>query len=277
MEYNANGLSSVDYEHSADREALALLRKVPFFDKILAAYIDFTIKSAQDIIAKGDHYRVTAKSCPRVYKLYQTALERLNMDREPDLYIKLSYDYNACAMGVKDNIILIHSSCVQNFSDGELLLDLGHELGHIKSGHSLYYNLADYINSNILPQILGNKISSYLTNGLRYAIMDWRRKAEYTADRAGMIAALDYEESQNNMLKYLGCGSVLNKVNISAEEVLNQCEDFKSVQDDIIGKIIYITQTCSMTHPWSITRMKELENWYKSGEFNSLIEKYNIK
>lgn len=273
INYNENGLKSSDYEHSADRIALAALRKIPLLDKVMTAFMDFSTKSSIYAEASGDYYRVTENTCPRVYNLYQTALKRLNMDREPELFIRFSYDYNASAVGAKENFILINSSCVENFNDEELLMDLGHELGHIKSGHMLYYGLAQSINA-IMGKFGG--ISALLSTGLGYALMDWQRKSEYTADRAGMVAAMNYDQVQSNMIKYMGHGSAKD-VDFSIDNVIEQYKDFDLAKESAIGKLLYAVLTLETSHPWNVLRIKELSDWNKNGGYADLVNKYNIK
>lgn len=273
INYNVNGLKSSDYEHSADKVALETLRKIPLLNTIMAAFLDFTTKSSLYMEVSGDYFRVTEATCPRVYKLFQLALDRLNMDKEPELFIKPDYNFNAFAAGAKENFIVINSSCVENFTDEELLMDLGHELGHIKSGHMLYYSLANNINS--LIGAFGG-MSALLSTGLGYALMDWQRKSEFTADRAGMIAAMNYEQVQSNMIKYMGHGSAKD-VDFSIDNVMEQYKDFDLAKESVIGKLLYAGLTLGMSHPWSVLRIKELSDWNNSGDYKDLITKYNIE
>lgn len=273
INFSENGLKSVDYEHSADRVALEALRKIPLLDKIMAGYLDFTSKSSLHMEISGDCYRVAEKTCPRVYNLYQTALRRLNMDREPELFIKHEYDYNAFASGTKENFIVINSSLVENLTDGELLMVIGHELGHIKSGHMLYYSLARNIKSVI--GVLGG-MSSLLSTGLGFALMEWHRRSELTADRAGMIAAMDYNQVQSSMIKIMGYGSVKD-IDFSYDDIVEQQKEFDLAKESAIGKLIYGNLVLEMTHPWMVLRIKELADWNKSGEFEKLAKKYDIK
>lgn len=275
INYNKNGLDSREYEHVLDREALAALKKIPYLDKVLGVYMDFVQKSSAGIEAKLDNFRVTAKSYPKLYGLYQRALDRLNMDTEPELYLYMSHSYNAMASGAKKNMVRISSSCIQNMTDNELLFVMGHELGHVKSDHLVYRNLAESL--NIIPKLLGNKIANYVSGGLDFAIMDWSRKSEYTADRAGMIAADGYENCKNAFLKLMGMNNTGGKVcMLSDEDILRQHAEFESVKNNVIGKLMYVTQTALSTHPWMIDRFKMLSEWEKSGEYAALAGKYGL-
>lgn len=149
----------------------------------------------------GNNFRITEKTNPRIYKLYQTALRRLDISDDIPLYSTLDYDYNAYATGARDNFIVVHSSCINDFSDGEMLQLLGHELGHIKSGHVLYHGLANTLNS-ILASFGG--IAQNVSTGIQYALMEFNRNAEYTADRAGLIAAGELDAAASQTMKLLG-------------------------------------------------------------------------
>lgn len=220
----------------------------------------------------GNCVRITEKTNPRIYGLYKLALERLDMPKEYPLYCKLDFDYNAAAVGADDPFIYIHSSTVANYSDSEMLNLLGHELGHIKCGHLVYYNLANSING-ILGSMGG--IATAAAIGLQYAIMDWHRKAEYSADRAGLIAAGDIGAVLNENMNMLGRSDKIRDINFDVNEVLKQAEDFDIETSDIIGKMLYVSYTAQATHPWSILRFKQIKDWYDSGEYSELIEKYS--
>lgn len=267
-----DGLKVTDYEHPGEKASMAALRKIPLLDLVMAKYMDMMIQSDLRAECVGSNFRITPQTNPRIYKLYQLALSRLDMPKEYPLYSTLGYDYNAFAAGAKDNFIVVHSSCISDYSDGEMLQLLGHEIGHIKSGHVLYHNIAYSLNS-ILASFGG--LAQGAAVGLQYAIMDWSRKAEYTADRAGLIAAADFDSAISQTMKMLGHSDHIDYIDFSLEKVLKQVDDFEVETSDMIGKLLYANFTLTATHPWSILRLKQLYEWYESGEYGAVVGKYN--
>lgn len=269
IHYNPSGLKSSDYEYPGDREALEALRKLPIVDKIMAAYLDYQIKSGMFIETKQNCFRVTQQTYPRLYQLYQTCLDRLNMDKEPRLYLNLTYDYNAYATGANSPYIVVHSSCVNNFTDEELLALMGHELGHVKSGHVLYHSLIRFVLSMISSQLGG--IASLVSVGFLYALIDWDRKSEYTADRAGMIAAGSLKPSIDLMTRLMGREPNQKYVTASVDDMMKQHSSFEITKNDPLGKLIYIANTVNQQHPWAVQRIKALNEWEKTEDYQSLL------
>lgn len=266
------GLRPEDFEHPGEKAAMSVLRKIPLLDVVMAKYVDMQVQMTSYAEASGNYFRITEKTNPRIYGLYRLALERLDMPKEYPLFCKQSYDYNAMAVGADEPFILLHSSTVANLSDGEMLTLLGHEIGHIKCGHVKYYGLANNINS-ILARIGGLATSAAV--GLQYAIQDWQRKAEYSADRAGLIASGDVNAVISYRMNTLGRSKNIKDVDFSVDQVMKQAEDFDIGTSDIIGKLLYVSYTMKSTHPWSILRIKQIKEWYVSGEYSALIEKYS--
>ena len=266
------GLLPEDFEHPGEKAAMAVMRKIPLLDVAVAKYIDIQTKMTSYADAAGNYFRITEKTNPRIYGLYKLALERLDMPKEYPLFCKLGFDYNAAAIGADEPFIVIHSSTVANYTDGEMLNLLGHELGHIKCGHVKYYGLANSLNS-ILGSLGG--IASSAAAGLQYAIMDWYRKAEYSADRAGLIATGDIGAVLNENMNILGRSDSIDFIDFSLDEVMKQAEDFDVETSDVVGKILYVAFTTKASHPWSILRIKQIKEWYDSGEYSALIDKFS--
>lgn len=273
MSYDAlRGLSPVDFEHPGEKEAMAVLRKIPLLDVVLAKYIDMQVQLSDLAEASGNYFRITEKTNPRIYKLYQLALARLDMPNEYPLFCKLGFDYNASAVGAEHPFIFIHSSTVTDYSDSEMLNLLGHELGHIKCGHVRYYGLAQSLNM-VLANLGGYATAAAV--GLQYAIMEWRRNAEYSADRAGLIASGDIKGVLSENMKMLGHSNKISCIDFDVDKVLKQADDFRMETSDLIGSLLYVTYTAKTTHPWSILRLKQIKEWYDSGEYEKVIAKYN--
>lgn len=265
------GLKPEDYQHPGEKIAMAALKKIPLLDSVMASFLDAQIQ--MDLYAQtvGSCYRITEKTNPRVYKLYKLALARLGIEEEYPLFCQLSYEYNACATGVNKPFIILNSSVIADYSDGELLNVIGHELGHIKSNHVLYHNIAHSLNS-ILASFEG--VAQAASVALEYALLEWRRNSEYTADRAGLIAAGNIVDVSSETMKMLGQSDKIPDIDFSTEKVLKQADDFEMDSSDIIGKILYINYTMQATHPWSILRLKHINEWYSSGEYEKVVSRY---
>ena len=263
-----------DYEYPGEKNALALVKKVPVLDQVMGAYLKYIHQIHTVPEAQGDFYRVTKETCPEIYDLYQTALNRLCIAEEYPLYIKASFDYNAYMTGGNAPYVVLHSSMVKNLSEKELLFVIGHELGHVKSGHLIYVSMVEHLNAIIanLP-VAGNLIMS---TGLHYLLMNWRRMHEFTADRAGVIAAGDVDSGIHALGKLLGVSENIPWVNFSVEDLKKQNDTFEEFNKDFTTKLLCALQIMESSHPWTVNRIKELDRWNTSGEYGEFLAKYGV-
>ena len=63
------------------------------------------------------------------------------VDGSPPETTQLVWDVNAGAFGVERPFIVINSGTLKLLDDEEMRTLLGHELGHIMSGHALYHTI----------------------------------------------------------------------------------------------------------------------------------------
>lgn len=239
-------------------------------DKIVAKSLDAQLQVSSVAEAAGGYFRITEKTNPRIYRLYKLALSRLDMPKEYPLFCKLGYEYNAYTTGIEEPVVVIYSSTLAN-TDAEMLHLLGHELGHIKCGHLRYHQLAYHLNA-VLASFGG--LAETAAVGMQYAIMDWSRKAEYSADRAGLIAAADLGAVLDETMTMLGRSDKIPDMHFSADVVMKQADDFEENTSDLAGMLLYAAYTAQATHPWSILRLRQLRDWYDSGEYAKVVAKY---
>lgn len=268
---NLKGLQVDDYRYPGEEKAFKLIEKVPLLDELVGAYLKMIQETMVYPEIQGDCYRVTEKSAPRLYGLYKTCLERLDMDQEYPLYVKASFDYNACAYGGNSPLIILHSSIATWFSDEEIMAVLGHELGHIKGRHSIYSCMIQYLRPLIrMVPSLGNVLDA----GFCIAMMDWYRMHEYSADRAGMIAAGNLEAGMGVMSKFLGADGKLPEIQVGLKDMLEQAKTFDMENENLVSKAYTGLLMLNSSHPWTVLRAREMYRWHESGEFDALIQKF---
>ena len=260
-----------DYTYPGEENAFAALRKIPVLDQVIAAFLKYVSQATAMPQVQGDFYRITEDTCPAVYAVYKKALKRLDIREEYPLFSKACFDYNAYTTGGSAPYIVIHSSVVKDWPQDEMLYILGHELGHIKSGHLIYYMMARQLGALLsgLP-VLGDAVFSA---GLHLALTDWQRIQEFTADRAGAIAAGSIDGAIWGLGRLLGTSEKIPFVELGTEELKRQNDSFEECSKDVISRIFCMMQLINATHPWTITRIKELERWGMSGEYDAVAGK----
>ena len=198
----------------------------------------------------------------------------MDISEEYPLYVKAQYDYNAINYGGNAPCIVLNSSLVKNYTEQELLFIIGHELGHVKSKHEIYRNMAAAIPQLIEKVPFAGKLLA--SAGVQYAIFHWQRMNEYSADRAGVIAAGNIEDGCNGLAKFLGVIEENPYVKFDLEDFAQQNTSFEELQEDLLGKLLCTFYIMESTHPWTISRIQKLKEWKESGEYEKFLQKYKV-
>src|SRR5438128_10086577 len=100
--------------------------------------------------------------------------------------------------------IVVTSGLVDLLDTDELRGVVGHELGHIKSGHMLYHTMAVFI--ALVARVAARNLPfiNLVSQALLIAFYDWLRKSELTADRAGLLVSQDSDVVVRTLLKLAG-------------------------------------------------------------------------
>ncbi len=230
-----------DFAMLGEEMALNALRQIPGLEKLLDLALSSLTHMTSLPQVQADMYRVTEKTSPRLYAL---ACTRLNISEMPPLFIKAEFDFNAMCYGGSKPFVVIHSSLVRLGTDTAILGILGHELGHMLSGNSSYRVLAQMLTpmARNIPLV-----GEMLTSALSIALMHWFRMHEYSADRAGAIAA----GSPEGMMEGLGMclGAAENLPGITTEDLMSQHQAQQKECSNLISRIILTSMIIGCQHP----------------------------
>ncbi|TMS42045.1 MAG: hypothetical protein FGO69_05620 [Methanobacterium sp.] len=182
------------------------------------------------------------------------------------MYVKEESRIKAFTVGYKEPMVVIHKEALDKLSQEELLGLLGHEAGHIKSGHMLYNDMIQII--PILGAVFGH-IGKLVSAGLKTALFQWYRMSELTADRAGLLTCQDYDAYIQLMMKIAGTSQT--------DEFIKQAREYKGFDYDGLDNIGKAATVMWQTHPWTMMRAHEIIEWYESGEYDAIIEKHGNK
>jgi Zn-dependent protease with chaperone function len=258
------GLGADEFQHPHDAAATEALRALPGLDTVVAKVLELGLERLYYLENIADNVRVTPRMLPRLHKYLGWACKILDVE-EPELYVTMDPTPNAFTFGHKRPFIVITSGLVELLGDEELVFAIGHELGHIKAGHVLYTVLAKNIASIVAAigqATLG--IGSLLGQGLVVALHDWYRKAELTADRAGLLCVQDIDPCINVFMKFAGGGGRL-WAEMDRYEFLNQIDAYEEEDRSALGRAYKTFLTVWRTHPFPILRAKELRAWFGDG------------
>src|SRR5487761_1674524 len=132
------GISSRAYEHPADRSALVALRKLSGFDTLLRKLFGLFNERAFRLTFLAGAVRVSERQFPHIYELVRDGSYILDLPDVPEVYVVQDPTVNAMALGRDKPFIVITTGMINLYDPEELRWVIGHELGHILSGHAVY-------------------------------------------------------------------------------------------------------------------------------------------
>jgi Zn-dependent protease with chaperone function len=221
------------------------------------------------LLFQGNAVRIGPAQFPRLWHLHTEVCTTFDWPDVPELYVSQTPFFNAGAYGVDTPFIVIHSAALELLDDDELRVLLSHEMGHVMSGHALYRTIAAVlaiISLGALPML-----ASLVVLPVRLAFLEWSRKSELSADRAGLLGAQDIVVAQRVDMKMAGGGrgeGFAGQMNVDA--FMQQAHEYAASGEglDVVYKVL---STLALTHPMHTVRAAELQRWVASGEYDRIL------
>lgn len=257
-------LRAEDFQHPEDKAATQALASLPGFDTVVAKVLEYGVERVLYLENIANNVRVTKAMLPSLHKYLDWSCRVLGVD-EPELYVSNNPQPNAYTNGHTQPFIVLTSGLIDTLTDDELHFVIGHELGHIKAGHVLYGVLARNI-AHLLT-LLGQAtlgLGNLLGQGLVLALAEWQRKAELTADRAGLLAVQDLDTCMRAFMKLAGGGSRM-LTEMDNREFLRQIRAYEDSDLSTLNRAYKVLLTAWRSHPFPILRAKALDGWYLDG------------
>ena len=101
---NLNVRTPIDceqYIHSADRTALAALKKIPLLDTVCSKILSFMNDKQVNIINMSSMIHITEKQLPKIHIMVKSICKKIGIDM-PELYLMLNREPNAYAYGTEN-------------------------------------------------------------------------------------------------------------------------------------------------------------------------------
>jgi len=267
-----SGLVPQAYEHSLDRRALDALQGTRGLETLVRKCNEWGFERLLRVQLTGSNLQVTGDSFPQLHEIFVGACETLDLPVRPGLYIGASGDLNAFTAGVEQPIIVLNSGAVDQLTDDELLFVLAHEIGHIKSGHVLYYQIAEFL--PLISEAIGDAtfgVGALLGAGLQLALLNWRRKSEFTSDRAGLLAVQDLNVALSALMKLAGLPQKY-KDSVNVDDFVAQARAFEGMDNDKLSWFAKWLSSAGQTHPWTVLRAKECLRWVDDGGYQQVLD-----
>lgn len=260
------GISSRAWEHPADRGALTALRELRGFDDVLRALSGAWNERAFRLDMLGGAVRVDHRQYARVYRIFAEAASVLDVVTLPELYVNFDRNIRSVCVGMSKPFIVISSGAIELLDEAELRTLLGHELGHMRSGHAVYRTMLDTV-VRWGTTFAWIPLGAVVLRAIAAAMHEWWRKAELSADRAGVLASQDPAAALRLSMKSAGGGD-LSEIDTTA--FLEQAAEYDS-GGDLRDSVLKLRRLLWRTHPLPVARAAELRRWVDSGEYAAIL------
>ncbi|CAA0830127.1 Peptidase family M48 family protein [Striga hermonthica] len=213
----------------------------------------------------GTSVLVSENQLPELHELMTEAAGLLNIEA-PDLYLRQSFVPNAFNLSIsgKKPFVVVHTSLVELFCTRFMLLFflcihmqavLARELGHLKCDHGVWLTFANILTlgaysvpDSIYLLYFVVRLGSLIAQTLEEQLFRWIRAAELTCDRAALVVARDPKQARS----------------------------YEKASASPIGWYIRNAQTRQLSHPLPVLHAREIDEWSRSSEYQSLLKRVKL-
>jgi Zn-dependent protease with chaperone function len=188
------------YAYSGDLKVLRTLDRLKPVKLAVEGTVRLWRSSARAELL-GPAVKATERQQPRVHAAAQRCAAALHI-APPTVYVtpgqlgKADGGLTAYTFGTDDDpTILLHASLVEALTDLELAFSVGRECGHLQNDHALYRTALYFLSHS------AGTFVRWIVSPAAAALGSWAKRAELTADRAGLICCRDLEASTLALIK----------------------------------------------------------------------------
>src|SRR6266566_563388 len=210
------GISSRAYEHPADRSALTAMRKLTGFDVLLRRLAGLFSDRSLRLMFLASGVKVSERQFPHIHDMLRDGAYVLDLPQVPELFVIQN-----------PLVIVITTGMVDLYDAEELRFAIGHELGHVLSGHAVYRTMLFHL-INLARRIAWIPFAYVGLRPIIWALEEWYRKSELSCDRAGLLAGQDVDAARRAMMKMAG-GARMSE--LSTDAFHEQAREYDAVPD----------------------------------------------
>ncbi|MCJ7735933.1 MAG: M48 family metallopeptidase, partial [Anaerolineae bacterium] len=209
------------------------------------------------------HHRALLRQAPRVTAQTAAGLARLTGETAQvldidgyQLFVVPADSLNAYTFGlVTPQVVVLYRPMIEVMDEDELRFVIGHEMGHVRLGHT-------WLNS-LIGGMAGIPSPFAASAILAVAFLWWNRACEYSADRAGLLACGNPRKAISALLKIEAGGTPRSPAEF--DRIMRRID----AEDDTIAGSL---GEALSTHPMTINRIEQLQKYAASGDFRRQLE-----
>ncbi|MBE5227949.1 MAG: M48 family metallopeptidase [Microcystis sp. M54BS1] len=263
------GLKANDFRHPIDLEATNSLKQLPGLDIAVRSLLGSVAEEFFYLNNIAASVLVGEKQLPDLHNLLLEACRVLDLE-PPQLYIQQNPVPNAYtfAMRGKKPFMVMHTSLIEMLTPAEIQAVIAHELGHLKCEHGVYLTLANIM---VLAAGLLPNWGTMLARSLQERMLAWVRCAEFSCDRAALLAVQDPKIVMSVLMKLAGGSPSLAPL-LNLEAFIDQAKSYDAVSASEMGEMLKGLQTQQLTHPLPVLRAREIDRWASSPDYQNLLK-----
>lgn len=262
------GLNADRFRHPLDLQATNTLKQLPGLDIAIRSVLGSVAEQFFYLNNIASSVLVSEKQLPDLHKLLIEACEILDLE-PPQLYVQQNPTPNAYtfAMRGKQPFVVLHTSLIEMLTPEEIQAVIAHELGHLKCEHGVYLTMVNLVvlAANLLPPW-----GTVLAQSLQDQMLQWVRCAEFSCDRAALLAIQDPRVVMSVLMKLAG-GSPTLAPQLNLDAFIEQAKAYDSIGADSLGEMLQAAQTAQLTHPVPVIRAREIARWAGSVEYQAIL------
>ncbi|MDB9374360.1 M48 family metallopeptidase [Nodularia sphaerocarpa] len=268
------GLKADSFRHPLDLQATTSLKQIPGLDMMVRNWLGPMAEQVFYVENIAASVLVGEKQLPDLYKLLLEACKILDIE-PPQLYIRQHPAPNAYtfAMRGKQPFIVMHTSLVDMLTPQEIQAVIAHELGHLKCDHSVYLTP---VNILVLAASIVPNVGTFLAQAIQSQLLEWVRCAEFTCDRAALLATQDPKVVMSVLMKLAG-GSPTLAPQLNLDAFVDQARAYDDISKTELGEMVKEARTAQLSHPVPVLRAREIDRWSSSTEYQSLLQGNGLK
>lgn len=253
-------------KHEDDKSTINKLNRIPHFNSFIDNTVGNIMERIGEIEYSGEGIHVTRKSLPALYNQLQEACTILGIKEIPEYSIDWWYGVGGFTVGEKRKRMVLQSGTIDLLNTEEIYFMIGHELGHMISGHKRYHMLTEAM---YMP-VINSEFKIWMSI-IKMPLLKWYRYSDFTADRIGLLCCQNINVALSTMIKMAGLPKkYFNRINIEA--FVEQAFEFNNKYVSNIDKLIKYLSINAASMPWLVLRAAELLKWYQSIEYKKILE-----
>jgi len=258
-------ISAQAFAHPADRAAAAALHSVPILDKVVKKLSEFQYEGRFRQILLGNAVRLGEDQMPSAWAIQRQCAYVFDIEHCPRLYVTQQPVGQAMTVGTHEPVTLVASGLIGSFEEDEVRSVLAHEMGHVLADHVGLTTTLELTKWILMGALRGQFLAGLPLRALYYALLEWHRMAELTADRAAALVTGDPLVPCRTLMRIAG-GPVKD---LSLDAFIRQATEYLE-EPNPFTRYQRFWREIGSAHPFPVRRVRELIDWVAGGDFDRI-------